>query len=77
MIPLSAYMNFQIVATTISEVIVGRKNDVRNSARSRRLSLSRRADPSPRTGPMDMPMITKKTVFWNARWKRGLDRTST
>ena len=76
MIPLSAYMNFQIVATTISEVIVGRKNDVRKSARSRRLSLSRMAVPSPRSGPIAIPMTTKKTVFWNARWKRGLARTS-
>ena len=70
-IPWSWYSIFQTVATATSETIVGRKKVVRNSARRRTDWLSRTADASPRTGPIAIPMTTKKTVFWMIRRNRG------
>ena len=72
MIPASLYRNFQIVATTTREVIVGRKNAARKSPRRRSERSSRSAEPSPSAGPMPIPRITKAIVFSNAFWKRAL-----
>ena len=63
MMPASFNRIFQIVATTTSDVITGRKKAARKKPRNRTVRFNNSADARPSTGPIAMPMITNSTVL--------------
>ena len=65
--PASFSRYFQIVATTTSEVITGRKKAARKNARNLTVRLRRRAESRPSTGPIPMPIRTKMKVLRSDR----------